>query len=328
MSEGQHDWYDALSQQPGFNNAFFQIVTTGADQMAETPDAIFKFLFNLLGVRGFFDPCPCKPVFNGLKVPWGNINYVNPPFSQAITWIKKAIYERQKKNCSIVLIPARTHNKYFANEIFQYCSYILILLNPVRFKPYKTSFPLPIMLCIFGPPPLQVAWPSFIHCYKVPSRCFFFPRNTNDEDVIPWLIEYFGPFDNVDVWVTNPKQIQSSSKATNFYVIMQDTALCIEQILHKHRASQRCKTVVLVFCRYCSKWFRELVAPNVSQLSFISPGICFGKHSQNSIIGSVALHFGNWTDAPPSHKMNDKSNVKISDIKDIYMVENTQGSFV
>jgi len=28
-----------------------------------------------------FDPCPAEPTFNGLEINWGEVNYVNPPFS-------------------------------------------------------------------------------------------------------------------------------------------------------------------------------------------------------------------------------------------------------
>ncbi len=61
-----------------------------------------------------FDPCPFpRPEeFNGLIVPWGSSNYVNPPFRKAdgafgagpTSFVRKAIEEKENGNSSVIII--------------------------------------------------------------------------------------------------------------------------------------------------------------------------------------------------------------------------------
>jgi len=60
-----------------------------------------------------FDPCPSVPTFNGLEIPWGKKNYVNPPYSVKIPWIKKAIEESRRDRKSFMLLPVDTSTKWF-----------------------------------------------------------------------------------------------------------------------------------------------------------------------------------------------------------------------
>lgn len=65
-----------------------------------------------------FDPCPCpRPDdYNGLIVPWGNSNYVNPPFrlkdspfGGPTAFVRKAIAEQAEGKTSVLLIPAQSY---------------------------------------------------------------------------------------------------------------------------------------------------------------------------------------------------------------------------
>jgi len=61
-----------------------------------------------------FDPCPFpRPdTFNGVAVPWGFSNYVNPPFRKSdgafdagpTAFIRKAIEEQQKGKSSVIVL--------------------------------------------------------------------------------------------------------------------------------------------------------------------------------------------------------------------------------
>jgi hypothetical protein len=66
-----------------------------------------------------YDPCPYpRPDgFNGLLVPWGKSNYVNPPFRQRdafdgggpTAFARKAIAEAQHGNGSVLLLPVQSY---------------------------------------------------------------------------------------------------------------------------------------------------------------------------------------------------------------------------
>lgn len=65
-----------------------------------------------------FDPCPypLPDGYNGLAVPWGNVNYVNPPFRKKdspfggpTAFVRKAIEEQQRGNTTVLLIPVQSY---------------------------------------------------------------------------------------------------------------------------------------------------------------------------------------------------------------------------
>lgn len=61
-----------------------------------------------------FDPCPYpRPEnFNGIDIPWGNVNWVNPPFRKSdgafgagpTAFIRKAIEEQKQGKTSVIII--------------------------------------------------------------------------------------------------------------------------------------------------------------------------------------------------------------------------------
>ncbi len=65
-----------------------------------------------------FDPCPYpRPDgYNSLLIPWGSMNYCNPPFRKTegnddgpTAFVRKAIAEKEKGNSTVLLIPAQSY---------------------------------------------------------------------------------------------------------------------------------------------------------------------------------------------------------------------------
>lgn len=66
--------------------------------------------------EGWFDPCPLNPnpEINGLKIAWKDKTFVNPPYSQPLAWVEKAINENKIYNHRIVmLLRVDTSTKWF-----------------------------------------------------------------------------------------------------------------------------------------------------------------------------------------------------------------------
>ncbi len=84
--------------------------------------------------KGYFDPCPKNPKFNGLMIDWKAHNFVNPPYSEKDLWIKKAIYESLKGNTSVLLLPATPDLGWFHDLILPYCDGIEWIRGRLKFK--------------------------------------------------------------------------------------------------------------------------------------------------------------------------------------------------
>lgn len=56
----------------------------------------------------WFDPCPLGAWHhNGLNLEWGVYSdriYVNPPYSNPMPWVEKAIFENTEHGCTVVLL--------------------------------------------------------------------------------------------------------------------------------------------------------------------------------------------------------------------------------
>jgi len=60
-----------------------------------------------------FDPCVFPQTQNGLKIEWGKMNYVNPPFRKKdgspTAFVRKAILEQQKGKSSVLVLPTQSY---------------------------------------------------------------------------------------------------------------------------------------------------------------------------------------------------------------------------
>ena len=64
---------------------------------------------------GWHDPCPMAsiPKTDGLLIDWGDKTFVNPPYSNPLPWVEKAIKESQKGNMIVMLLKVDTSTKWF-----------------------------------------------------------------------------------------------------------------------------------------------------------------------------------------------------------------------
>ncbi len=54
---------------------------------------------------------------DGLKIEWGDKTYVNPPYSNPLPWVEKAIEENKKGHMIVMLLRVDTSTKWFAKLI-------------------------------------------------------------------------------------------------------------------------------------------------------------------------------------------------------------------
>lgn len=66
-----------------------------------------------------FDPCPLEAYFDGLIIPWGKSNFVNPPYSQNLKdkFVHKALKESKKGKLCVMLLPVSTSTILFKDVI-------------------------------------------------------------------------------------------------------------------------------------------------------------------------------------------------------------------
>ena len=71
-----------------------------------------------------FDPCPFNageitPENDGLLIPWGKRNFINPPYSRLLkeSFVKRAISESKKGAVCVMLLPVSTSTALFHDLI-------------------------------------------------------------------------------------------------------------------------------------------------------------------------------------------------------------------
>jgi len=91
----------------------------------------------------WFDPCPLNenPYVDGLVMEWGDKTYVNPPYSNPLPWVKKAIKESKKGKTVVMLLRMDTSTKWF-KELQEAGSTFLWINGRLRFNTGKpANFP-------------------------------------------------------------------------------------------------------------------------------------------------------------------------------------------
>ena len=96
-----------------------------------------------------FDPCPTKPILDGLIASWGDVNFCNPPYGREIPkWIKKGYDEWLKGKTVVFLIPSRTDTAWWHDYIMK-ATEIRFIRGRLKFQGAKHNAPFPSAIVIF-----------------------------------------------------------------------------------------------------------------------------------------------------------------------------------
>jgi hypothetical protein len=96
-----------------------------------------------------FDPCPLKPIKNGLEIEWGERNFVNPPYGTEIDkWIKKGFQQSLKGKTVVFLLPSRTDTRWWHSYIMK-ADEIRFIQGRLKFDDQKNSAPFPSAIAVF-----------------------------------------------------------------------------------------------------------------------------------------------------------------------------------
>jgi site-specific DNA-methyltransferase (adenine-specific) len=111
-----------------------------------TPESFYKKLNQEFNFD--FDPCPLGGKVNGLLLPWGNRTFVNPPYSDIKSWMKKGYEESLEGNLIVFLIPSRTDTKWWHQYVMK-ATEIRFIQGRLHFNNHKNPAPFPSCVAIF-----------------------------------------------------------------------------------------------------------------------------------------------------------------------------------
>ena len=89
------------------------------------------WLFNVFD--DWFDPCPLYADFDGLRITWDTHTYVNPPYSNPMPWVKKAI-EESKKGCTVVMLLKNDSSTKWYKMLHENGSRFLMIHGRLQFR--------------------------------------------------------------------------------------------------------------------------------------------------------------------------------------------------
>jgi len=100
---------------------------------------------------GFYDPCPYNdnPQEDGLKAEWKDKTYVNPPYSNPLPWVEKAIEESRKGKMIVMLLKVDTSTKWFA-KLHEAKAKILFINSRLKHQTGKPSPFAQMLVVLYG----------------------------------------------------------------------------------------------------------------------------------------------------------------------------------
>lgn len=85
--------------------------------------------------KDWFDPCPLNdnPIIDGLKIEWKDKTYVNPPYSNPLPWVEKAIEENKKGKMIVMLLNIDSSTKWY-RKLVESNAHFLWFAERLRFS--------------------------------------------------------------------------------------------------------------------------------------------------------------------------------------------------
>lgn len=112
----------------------------------KTPEATFAALDGEFGFAD--DACPLGGVENGLLREWKSPCFVNPPYSDILPWMEKAMLEASQGKVVVLLVPSRTCTRWW-HDFAMRASEIRFIRGRLKFGGSKAGAPFPSAIVIF-----------------------------------------------------------------------------------------------------------------------------------------------------------------------------------
>ncbi len=102
---------------------------------------------------GWFDPCPHIEYIegispNGLEIPWLNCTFVNPPYSNPLPWVEKAIEESRTGKKIVMLLKHDSSTKWY-RMLIEHGAKILMFQGRLQYRT-GSSAPFPSILVVLS----------------------------------------------------------------------------------------------------------------------------------------------------------------------------------
>ena len=114
----------------------------------KTPRALYQALD--AEFRFDCDPCPSGSTADALFEPWGQRNFVNPPYGREVgKWVKKGYQEAQRGKLVVFLLAARTDTSWWHDYVMQ-AQEIRFIRGRLHFDE-RGPAPFPSCIVVFRP---------------------------------------------------------------------------------------------------------------------------------------------------------------------------------
>lgn len=101
----------------------------------------------------YYDPCPLHGIHtnvDALKIPWSQYHdqiFINPPYSNPLPWVEKAILERELNPCVIVMLLKHDSSTKWWAKLHEAGARFLPIIGRLRHET-PTPAPFPSVLVI------------------------------------------------------------------------------------------------------------------------------------------------------------------------------------